>query len=436
MSAKNLSALGTLFSERRDFFISPQVTKEFFSSVTPLFTLAMDQGVDTNLKDPLFKTFYHRDPWIEQSFQAGDTASIAANDTAVVVPIKATSIVGLANAGGNTADASMKGLQFEVWDSTKTTRKGVVLAIDTVSGQATQLTFKNQSPDAISVAADDYFIVSGNARGEGTESPEAWADELSVIFGSTQIFKTPIEITGTLYEAALRGYSDELARLRVQKQKEHKFQIENALWKGDSVMGLGLGSGETLSDAARTDVDGKKVRTTMGVITAINRYGNTSGDEQNVFTINRTDYNYGNLQEDLTKVMQWDFEKGMRTAMCGMKAKNYFSNLANNQGFVGKSGWQVKVGDIKKDTLGYDFQMLETPAGILKLIYAPALRKQYEGYMVVLSPEDLKIKQYRGSKFQANIKTENAYDGVKDQYFSDLGIALTNIDKFALFKVV
>jgi hypothetical protein len=351
------------------------------------------------------------------------------------IPIKAASILGLANEGTNTADVSLIGLQFEIWNSTKTTRKGVVLCTGLVGGEPTQINVKNNGSTVITVEDDDCFIVSGNAFGEGTEAPEAWADELNKIWGSTQIFKTPVEVTGTLYQAALKGYSDELARLRIQKQKNHKFDIERAFWTGDSVLGLGMGAGETFDDKARTDANGKKVRTTMGIITALNKYGKTTGDEQNIFAVDPATYDYKKLQDDFSKVFQFDFEKGVRTAMCGMAALNYFSNLSNTQGFVNKSGWSVKVGDIKKDTLGYDFRYLETPAGVLKLVYAPALRKQYSNKMVVLSGEDLKIMQYRPSKFQANIKTENAYDGIKDQFMSDLGLGISNLHKFNMFTV-
>ena len=40
--------------------------------------------------------------------------------------------------------------------------------------------------------------------------------------------------------------------------------------------------------------------------------------------------------------------------------------------------------------------------------------------------------QYRKPKFQANIKTDNAYDGVKDQYFSDEGIGISLIESHSM----
>jgi len=54
---------------------------------------------------------------------------------------------------------------------------------------------------------------------------------------------------------------------------------------------------------------------------------------------------------------------------------------------------------------------------------------------LVVSDENLFLAQYRAPKYQANIKTDNAYDGVKDQYFSDEGIGVTLIESHKLFKI-
>jgi hypothetical protein len=55
--------------------------------------------------------------------------------------------------------------------------------------------------------------------------------------------------------------------------------------------------------------------------------------------------------------------------------------------------------------------------------------------MLVVSEENLFHAQYRSPMYQANIKTDNAFDGVKDQYFSDEGIGMTLMESHHLFKV-
>ena len=37
--------------------------------------------------------------------------------------------------------------------------------------------------------------------------------------------------------------------------------------------------------------------------------------------------------------------------------------------------------------------------------------------------------------YQTNIKTDNAFDGVKDQYMSDEGIGITQINSHSLMKI-
>ena len=37
--------------------------------------------------------------------------------------------------------------------------------------------------------------------------------------------------------------------------------------------------------------------------------------------------------------------------------------------------------------------------------------------------------------YQANIKSDNAFDGVKDQYMSDEGLGIQLIESHSLFKI-
>ena len=292
------------------------------------------------------------------------------------------------------------------------------------------------------LANNDVCSVIGNAQGEGQTSPEAWADELEMVWNSTQIFKTPLEITGTLLQASLRGESSELARLRNIKNQEHKMQKEKAFLFGTRLGGTNLDQGaDTFADGGRTDADGKKVRSTYGIISAIEDYGASSGDDQNIFTIDNDgadsdDYTYGNFVDDMEKVFQYVPETGVKRAFCGAGALGYWSKLSGTGGLAGNSSWTVNLGDMKRDTLGFNYRALETPHGMLQLIPTPALRGQYNKHMLVVDDANLFHAQYRSPMFQANIKTENAYDGVKDQYFSDEGVGISLIESHSLFKIV
>jgi len=430
MAAKILEASGVLYTDRRDFYIDPQVVKELWTDVAP-FTTVLSNKETRATNDPIFKMFEHRNPWVKQQCTVdGDIAALADGNT-LSAECAVDAIVGM----NSEVDDSWLGLLFEVWDSTLTTNRGNIV-VSTVESTSS-FKFKNMTGSSIDVADNDILIVVGNAHGEGTEAPEAWADELKTVWNSCQIFKTPLEITGTLLQASLRGESSELARLRSQKNQEHKMQKEKAFLFGTRVGGTNLdpNDADTFADGGRTDSGSKLIRSCYGMVSAVNEYGNTSGDDQNVFSVTGSTYSYSDFVDDMEKVFQYIPESGVKRAFVGAGALGYWSKMAGNSGMAGSSGWTVNVGDMKRDSLGFNYRTLETPHGMLQLIPTPALRGPYNGYMMIVSEENLFHAQYRSPMFQANIKTENAYDGVKDQYFSDEGVGISLIESHHLFKI-
>ena len=439
---KLLKASGVLYTDRRNFYVDPQVTKELWTDVAPFTTMVSNQEM-RKVPDPVFKMFEHRNPWVKQEFQsATDVANRTAAD-AESGAMDVDNIVGL----NSSCDSSWIGLICEVWNSDKDTKRGNVI-ISSITDSNT-IKFKPAGDDAIDVADNDYFIVVGNAHGEGSSAPEAWADELDVVYNSCQIFKTPLQVTGTLAAAVLRGESSELARLRRQKAQEHKMQKEKSFLFGKRVGGTGLGDAAydagnlgsdpaegVLADGGRTDADGNLVRTTYGIVSALEQYGNSTSthDAQNIFTVDSS-YAYGNFVDDMEKVFQYIPEAGVKRAFCGAGALGYWSKMAGASGIAGNSGWTVSLGDMKRDALGFNYRVLETPHGMLQLIPTPALRGPYNKYMAVVSDENLFHAVYRPSMYQTNIKTDNAFDGVKDQYMSDEGVGIQLIESHHLFKI-
>ena len=431
-TTKNLSGSGVLYTDRRDFYISPQVVKELWTDVTPFTTIVANQEQRTP-NDPTFKMFEHRNPWNKQEFQANADIANRTDADAESASLAVDNIVGLSS----TVDSSYLGLVCEVYASDRTTLRGKVV-ITTAGSSA--IKFKTLS-GAVDVEDDDVFIVVGNAHGEGTEAPEAWSDELKVVYNSTQIFKTPLQITGTLEAAALRGESSELARLRLQKSQEHKIQKERAFLFGSSIVGTGLAdsrdgsSTETFTDGHRTDANSNVIRTTKGIVTALQDYGASSGDDQNKFTVSEATYSYSNFVDDMEKVFQYVPESGMKMAFCGMGAMSYWSKMEGASGFAGNSGWNVNISASERSSMGFNYRQLETPHGVLMLIPTPVLRGPYNKHMVVISEENLFHAVYRPPVYQTNIKTDNAFDGVKDQYMSDEGIGITLIESHKLFTI-
>ena len=431
---KNLGASGVLYTDRRDFYIDPQVTKELWTDVSP-FTTVISNKETRQTNDPLFKMFEHRNPWVKQHFSNNsDTDNLtpdAATDTTITVD-------GVTNMS---MDDSAIGYVCECWNAAETTKNAVVVIKSVTSSTVVVVeTLWTRTGSALAMVDDDIFIVVGNAHGEGSSAPDAWADELQVVWNSTQIFKTPLQITGTLLQASLRGESSELARLRLQKSQEHKMQKERAFLFGHRYGGTNLGdnlSGSTddaFADGGSTDSAGNLIRTTYGIVKAIEDFGTSSGADQSVFTVDSS-YAYSNFVDDMEKVFQYVPEVGVKRAFCGAGAMGYWSKLAGVSGMAGNSGWTVNLSDMKRDTLGFNYKILETPHGILQLIPTPALRGPYNKYMLVVDDSNLFHAQYRSQMYQTNIKTDNAFDGVKDQYFSDEGIGISLIESHNLFKI-
>ena len=77
---KLLKASGVLYTDRRNFYVDPQVTKELWTDVAPFTTMISNQE-QRDVPDPVFKMFEHRNPWVKQEFQsATDVASRSAAD--------------------------------------------------------------------------------------------------------------------------------------------------------------------------------------------------------------------------------------------------------------------------------------------------------------------------------------------------------------------
>jgi len=433
---KKLGASGVLYTDRRDFYVSPNVVKELWTDVAP-FTTVISNKESRKVPDPIFKMFEHRNPWVKQLFLCNSDTDNLDSDTTT------NTTVTVDGASNCSIDDSLIGMICEVWTDGYGTKKAII-RVDSVTSSTVVVmnTLWTSTGSDIALVDDDIFLIIGNAQGEGTTSPEAWADELEVVWNSCQIFKTPLQITGTLLAASLRGESSELARLRAQKNQEHKMQKEKAFLFGKRVGGTGLdlqdgSTSDSFADGGVLDSDGNLVRTTYGIISAIETYGSSSSsvDYTNIFTVSEASYTYSSFVDDMEKVFQYVPEAGVKRAFVGAGALGYWSKMAGTTGMAGNSGWTVNLSDMRRDSLGFNYKILETPHGILQLIPTPALRGPYNKYMLVVSDENLFHAQYRSSMYQANIKSDNAFDGVKDQYMSDEGVGISLIESHHLFKV-
>jgi hypothetical protein len=376
-----------------------------------------------------------------------DTDSLdPASNSEVTVTMPASTSSTLIGLGSSKTDA-LVGLVCNVHSADSVTgkpsgeRRATVL-ITTVTSD-TEIKVKvigTSTGSALSLVSGDWLVVVGNAHGEGSESPEPWADDLQVVWGECQIFRTSLRITDTLKQAILRGEADELLRMRKQKGQEHKIQKERAMIFGKSFIGGNLNQAgtETFADKFKTDADGEPVRTTTGILEALLTYGtsSTTSDDQNIFSIPEATYKYSNFVDDMEKVFQYYPEDGMKTMFCGHGMLSYWSKLEQVSGFAKASGWQIKLSDMKRDTLGFNYRLLETPHGLVQLVPTPSLtRSPYNKYGIIVAKENVMHAIYEAPKYRQNIKQDNAPLYQKDEYFSYEGLGIQLIESHKLFKL-
>jgi hypothetical protein len=387
--------------------------------------------------------FEHRAAWQKQQFQVTSTATIANTDTASdAITIKNNTTKGLSGETTNVADDSYLGLECEVWSASTSsatnfgapygTYKGVVRIYSKESD--TTIKVKNLTGTAITLANDDYFVVISNARGENTEAPEAWADELKTVYNSTQFFSTAVEISEHLAQASLRGYSDELDRLRRDKAKEFMIQKAKAYLLGASKIGTGM-SGTAFADSYTTDANGKAVRTTFGLVPAIRTYGvsTETADNRNIWNFNANDITFKQVMEMVEKAFQYGDYGGMLPMVCGRGMVSFWTELATRDGDFKQN---IQMYPLQSNELGYRVAKLVTPHGEIMLAPTDAMKYQYANSGVIVSIEDLYEATYLPEEFKNNIKTDNDYSGVKDVYRADSGIGITLIEKHHFINVV
>jgi hypothetical protein len=298
----------------------------------------------------------------------------------------------------------------------------------------------------VALGDNDKCYVITTMFEEGSYSPEAFHDDLEVVWNSCGIQRTSLEITGTAAKnTKLRGWSNELGRIRTGKSWEHKLQISRGLLRGVRVGGTGMknlatgaGMAGDAVNAHHTDPSNSTpIRSTMGLISAIYRYGATSGPKKNIFEVAAGTYNYDMFVDDARQIFRFMPLGGVeKTAFCGSRSLSYWSKLGS-QSFINKTGFTGMTLEpfVKDESMGFNFRRLVTPSGSIRLVPEPALDGPYENMMLIADAANLGVKVSESTKINLDIKKENAYDGIKDEYYTDLGLMINLIETQQAFVI-
>ena len=422
-----------LYTDRRDFYVQPQVVKTRYAQVAPFLTAVSNWDQQSGLKDPQYKLFQFTSPWVKQYFHVTTGTTSDADDAEDTLAVVVTGAVGMPAALAN----YLVGQKVDVFavdanDKPTGASKGVLLI--TTFTSTTSINVKNMTGAAIIIANSDVLVLSGTSFGEGTEAANPSHNELSTRWNQTGIHKTSFQLTKTLMKAALRGESSEYDRLKRIKGQEHMIKKERDLLFSTSPIGIGE-SGDTFGDGGITDADGNTVRTTYGAFKAIYDYGSstTTSDDQNIFPVVQSSYAYSNWVDDCEKMFD-ESPDGVLPMFVGAGLLSFFNKIegTGGAGTVAKSKWTVnfpKMNSERASSLGFNIKEWESPHGTIQFVRTPIMTKDPFAYKagMMIDPTNISHMVFRNPEYQQNITTDNAPDYQKNQYMSDEGVAITNI---------
>ncbi len=432
MATQALTGSGVQYTDRRDWYVKPKTYAELWPSVTP-FTSSLTLGRQKP-KDVVFKLFEHEGPWRRQYFDNNGSTVTVDTGNADSSSITIDGITGLAA----TVDESYIGLVIDCWDSALVTNRGqaVITAVPTT----TKIKVRNlDGSSSIATVDNDRWFVLAQIGGEGASAPEAYHDELSIVWNACSEYRVTVEITKDLRLAALRGAPQELIRLNREALHKFKIQQERLSLFGISPIGTNLAQGDTFTDSTgsgaawRTDPNGNTLRTGYGVVNMVDDYGDSSGDDQSVFSLAEASFKWADYVDISEKVFQFLPNSGFKKAFCGRGAMSIWSKAAK-QGLFGNSDWKVEISDMKTDKIGFNYRMLETPHGLLQLIPTPVMEGPRNKWMLIIDPDNVFQAVYEANAFHQDIKTDNRPTIQKNEYSGQNGIGMELVNSHALIK--
>jgi len=246
------------------------------------------------------------------------------------------------------------------------------------------------------IADDANLIIGGFADTEGGSAPVAISFDPTMDFNYTQIFKSSVQVTGTLQNTYLRTGDKEQEQL-TKALKMHMSDIERAMFFGK-----------------RAEVNGSTaspLRFTGGLRNSITTVtdGASYGASSNVITEKEFDRL---LIENI-----FAYGGSEKVAFCGARV---ISNLME----IGKNRWQPTQID---NAYGVSLSRYTTYAGDLLVYMHPMFRQvpTMDKEMIILDMSELKYRYMQGRDTQL-IRDVQApdFDGVKHMYQTECGLEM------------
>ena len=323
---------------------------------------------------------------------------------------------------------------FEVWDSTKTTKRGMCVA---TYSSSSAITVKLLGGDAFTTVSGDYFIYQFRIRGEGSVALEAESKQPAVVWNSTAFLSDSCELTKDLAKAKLRGYSNDMQFQREEMFKRYSSSMEQSLLTSVSTVKTNLTAADTAywTEAnLRTLVDNSlttSLRTTYGYIPILENIGTTYNGagainaDTNTFKFAAADTSYA----DFIKYDEIIYDKRNSNQSVDFVGRGALTLLAQkivdpDANFTWKGQVTLSPPQMMLN-LGFKSLELNTIHGTHNLTPTRSLRNQYNNYWLIPNYENIGVAQFEADQFLNNVKTDNDYEGIKDVVKSKKGLYMT-----------
>lgn len=310
--------------------------------------------------------------WLEDDLlETWSTVSSAVTTSATSVPV---------------ADGSI----FRAGDVLKLPATGENLLVTAISGNTLTVVRGYGSTAAAAITADAAILNIGPAMVENSSLRTVKSTQESNGYNYTQIFRTPIALSGTEAASMLHGGRDRSYQRR-KASIEHKRDIARALYFGQR----------------KEDLSGAAPRRTMGGL--VERLA----DNKVTFNASSNPLSYRNFDNVVAKEA---FRHGSQNKLL----------IAGPNLAAAINSWADKklVTDVEKDTFGLRVKNLITTYGDLKVIYDPLLEGAvYGGYGFLLDTENVRYVYLDGRDTKLNVGVQSPdLDGIVDEFLTECSL--------------
>jgi hypothetical protein len=278
------------------------------------------------------------------------------------------------------------GAYFSVNDIVKVPRTGEVMRVTAVSTNTLTVTRAYGETTAAALVDNDPLLIIGNASAEGASARDYKNNDATNAYNFTEIFKTTVELSGTLDASQLYGGKDRNFQRKV-KGIEHMLQIERSFLFGE-----------------RKEDTTNKIRTTRGLL--------------GFLTENIVDAGGTLTEAEFESFCEAVFRYGSnkKLLLASPKVISVINQFASG-----------KLQMVPTDkTYGIAVTKYLSAHGELMLVKHNLLEGTvYGGYAIAIDPENVKYRylQGRDTTLRTDIQAPDV-DGFKDEYLTEAGLQL------------